>query len=462
MAVETQQNSTGVIPRGVQEEETSSVDNGVSQGDSPGSVDSPTASSGSVTVTSVRTADLNGNTKTTFNAGDGIRYYGTVKNTTGKTATVYFVWSLTGPCGSTTMWAGNLNTGPGVWLWNIDSSTPTNCPGTYKYTLSVTYKSKKSSKNTNFVVGNPSLCPNNIPAWKGEYWNNQYLSGNPVVCRNDNDVNFDWGSGSPDGRVPSDHFSARWTRTLYFSAGLYRFHLRGDDGIRLWVDGVLLIDQWHDQGATEYTADRNLSGGNHYLEVQYYENVGGALVSLWWEYVPIARNLALGQPAYATSQEASGFEPYRANDGNYGTRWSSQFGYNDEWWWVDLGSQQTYDRVVIRWEVAYAGYYFVGWSNDGNNFTGNWYTLDAQRNVVIDLGAHTSRYVGILMRQHAPCCTNYSFWEFEVWRTAGVANVGIESAGTDYTKITPNGDLVTIQMTKDSGENKLFLPFVQQ
>lgn len=125
-------------------------------------------------------------------------------------------------------------------------------------------------------------CPT-ITQWRGEYWNNQSLSGTPVLCRNDVNLDFDWSSSSPASVVPSDHFSARWTRSIYYNAGRYRFHLKGDDGIRLWVDGNLIINQWRDQGFTEYTADIDLTAGNHNIKVEYYENGGAAAVKLWWE-----------------------------------------------------------------------------------------------------------------------------------------------------------------------------------
>lgn len=130
----------------------------------------------------------------------------------------------------------------------------------------------------------PNGCPT-ITAWKGEYWNNQNLNGNPVLCRDDGRVDFDWGNGGPGGGVPNDHFSARWTRQWSFTAGRYRFHLRGDDGIRLWVDDNLIIDQWKDQSRTEYTTERELTGGNHSLKVEYYENGGDANVALWWDFI---------------------------------------------------------------------------------------------------------------------------------------------------------------------------------
>jgi hypothetical protein len=53
-----------------------------------------------------------------------------------------------------------------------------------------------------------------------------------------------------------------------------------DDGIRLWVDGDLLIDAWTDQSPTSYQVTRTLTAGSHAVKVEYYENGGGAVVGL--------------------------------------------------------------------------------------------------------------------------------------------------------------------------------------
>ena len=110
------------------------------------------------------------------------------------------------------------------------------------------------------------------PDWKGEYFNNQSLSGTPVLTRNDVNVNFNWGTGSPDPSVPAEHFSVRWTRTIYTSAGTWRFTTTTDDGVRLWIDGSLIIDRWFDQSATSYSADIGLATGVHSVRMEYYDN----------------------------------------------------------------------------------------------------------------------------------------------------------------------------------------------
>ena len=132
----------------------------------------------------------------------------------------------------------------------------------------------------------PPPTPISFPDWKGEYYANQHLSGDPALVRNDPTINFNWGTGGPGGGVPGEHFSARWSRSVDFAASFYQFNARSDDGIRAWVDGNLIIDQWHDSpGNIVYTSQLWLSG-SHWLVVEYYQNYGQALVDYWWFAVP--------------------------------------------------------------------------------------------------------------------------------------------------------------------------------
>ncbi len=123
------------------------------------------------------------------------------------------------------------------------------------------------------------------PDWKGEYWSNRTLTGNPVLVRNDENISFNWGAGSPAPGIPANGFSARWTRTYPFEGATYRFRVIVDDGVRLWVDDQLIIDSWHDGSAREITADYALVQGTHSLRVEYYENTGDARIQVGWEKV---------------------------------------------------------------------------------------------------------------------------------------------------------------------------------
>lgn len=130
-------------------------------------------------------------------------------------------------------------------------------------------------------IGGSAPVP--ISNWKGEYFNNMALSGSPVLVRDDASVDFNWGGGSPQwGTVSSDQFSVRWTRNLALDGGRYRFYVTADDGARLWVNGRLLVDQWHDGGQTTYTGEIDLPGGAIPVQLEYFENSGGSIVKLEW------------------------------------------------------------------------------------------------------------------------------------------------------------------------------------
>ena len=42
--------------------------------------------------------------------------------------------------------------------------------------------------------------------WEAQYFNNTNLSGTPALTRVDDKIDFDWGTGSPDGAVQADGF----------------------------------------------------------------------------------------------------------------------------------------------------------------------------------------------------------------------------------------------------------------
>ncbi len=121
-----------------------------------------------------------------------------------------------------------------------------------------------------------------VPPFRGEYYNNRDLSGAPLLVRDDASINFSWGDGSPGSPINKDNFSARWTNFCYFDAGTYTFTVRVDDGVRLWVDDVLIIDRWNEQPATTFKADRTLGAGYHSLRLEFFEVGGEALVQLSW------------------------------------------------------------------------------------------------------------------------------------------------------------------------------------
>ena len=129
----------------------------------------------------------------------------------------------------------------------------------------------------------PTPTPLIITDWRGDYWNNPNQSGPALLTRNDLVIFFNWGEGTADSSLGVDHFSARWTRTLNFDAGIYRFNIEVDDGFRLYIDNALVLDEWEEGAARTYTVDVPLSTGFHTIQVDYFERTGVALMRFWWE-----------------------------------------------------------------------------------------------------------------------------------------------------------------------------------
>lgn len=127
--------------------------------------------------------------------------------------------------------------------------------------------------------------PDGQEGLKGEYFANTKFQGTPLV-RIDKEVNFDWGLGSPDPSIPSNNFSVRWTGKLIPpETRVYEIYARTDDGVRLWIDGKLLIDTWRDRAASVDTARIRLEAGREYdIKMEYYEHEGFAVAQLGWDY----------------------------------------------------------------------------------------------------------------------------------------------------------------------------------
>lgn len=128
-----------------------------------------------------------------------------------------------------------------------------------------------------------STIPKN--AFRGRYHNSLDFT-NLVVTRNDAAINFTWAGSSPANGVGSDNFSVRWEGDFDFAAGTQRFTATADDGVRLYVDGNLVIDRWVDQAATDHTADVVLTAGTHRIRMDYYERSGNASARLTWAAAP--------------------------------------------------------------------------------------------------------------------------------------------------------------------------------
>lgn len=128
------------------------------------------------------------------------------------------------------------------------------------------------------TVNNPNTNAGNI-SWTAQYYNNPTLTGSPVASQTEYSISRNWGTGSPLANVPADNFSVRWSTVQPLTAGTYRLAVRADDGVRVLVNGVSHINEWHPNvGDTTYAVTLTLPTGNHGFVVEYYEASGVALI----------------------------------------------------------------------------------------------------------------------------------------------------------------------------------------
>jgi hypothetical protein len=145
---------------------------------------------------------------------------------------------------------------------------------------------KAGADDVTLIPAQPAPPSPTLPqsSWLADYWNNTDLSGPPALTRYEAAVDDDWGTGSPlPGTIDSNHFSARWSRAVYFDEGNYRFTTESDDGIRVSIGGNTIIDDWNVQPLSANTADVDLAAGTYAVVVEYFENTGDALARFSWE-----------------------------------------------------------------------------------------------------------------------------------------------------------------------------------
>ena len=130
----------------------------------------------------------------------------------------------------------------------------------------------------------------------------------PLHERVDSTVAFDWGWAAPAPGVPADGFFVRWTGELEpVLGGEHRFTVGSDDGVRLYVDGQLLIDNWRWQDLTYRSAGIDLEAGRHVpVVLEYFDGVLDAEVSLVWEHAFLPQGPVPTWALYPTDGEPIG------------------------------------------------------------------------------------------------------------------------------------------------------------
>jgi chitodextrinase len=219
----------------------------------------------------------------------------------------------------------------------------------YTYTLTAVDAAGNSSAVKSATVTTPLDVAPFGSGFAGAYFNNTTLSG-PAIGRLDPTINFNWGSGSPIAGIPVDNFSVRWTGNLTpATTGTYTFYTQSDDGIRLYLNGKLLIDHWTAGGGSFSATTALTAGTSNSLVVEYYEAAGTASASLQWSGPSIAKAVL---PASVMSSGTAGLNAaYFANNSLTGTPAVQRVDANVNFDWVN-GSPDTripVDNFSARW-----------------------------------------------------------------------------------------------------------------
>ncbi|ARK09938.2 PA14 domain-containing protein [Fibrella sp. ES10-3-2-2] len=193
-------------------------------------------------------------------------------------------------------------------------------------TLSVSYSGPGISKqaipasaffrvDNGTVVTVPTAPTGTGTGLRGDYFNNKTLTAPAVFSRTDAVVDFDWGNGSPGSGVGVDSYSVRWTGQVEAPVtGNYTFTTIADDGVRLWVNGVQVINDWidHAPNTSNSTSIALVAGQKYSIRMEYYESAVGAVARLRWTYPGQAQQVIPQirlYPATGSGRLASAEEP---------------------------------------------------------------------------------------------------------------------------------------------------------
>lgn len=132
------------------------------------------------------------------------------------------------------------------------------------------------------IISTPTPTPTSQVSsgkYSANFFNNTSLTGSAVASKTVFSIVNNWGSGAPTAGVNTDNFSARYSGTFNFDGAKYRFNATADDGVRVYIDGSLVINAWKNQAATSYSALFAPSAGTHTVTVEYYDQNWDAVLN---------------------------------------------------------------------------------------------------------------------------------------------------------------------------------------
>ncbi len=209
-------------------------------------------------------------------------------------------------------------------------------------------------------VGSAS-AQNSYSLWFGSFWNNTDMEGQPVYRASSGEINFDWGSGSPNPSVSKDGWSAQWSTIVPFSSGTYRFTVQNDDGAAIFLGDKHILNDWNTHPLVTQRVDVSLAGGEYPMAVSFFDKTGLAVLKLSWERIGPAKSGVADVTVVATPV------PTTPAPSSPETMWLAKYWNNTEF----IGSP-----VLSQYESEINHDWALGSPSPGivnaNNFSASW------------------------------------------------------------------------------------------
>lgn len=138
------------------------------------------------------------------------------------------------------------------------------------------------------------------PGLKAEYFNGVNFD-EKVATKVEPMIDLSWNNTPPLPGLDPHYCSIRWTGILNApKTGTYTFSARVDDGIRVWVGGVLVIDNWGLNDDGRFTGKVNMKEGTPYnLKVEYFNALVEGEIRLLWQLPEAERPIVVESSYFA-------------------------------------------------------------------------------------------------------------------------------------------------------------------
>jgi hypothetical protein len=191
---------------------------------------------------------------------------------------------------------------------SLTTSVSFSTPGTYVQRLTASDGALAADSDVTVSVLAQGAVIGAGAGVQATYYDTVDLTG-PTVTRVDPTIDFDWADGSPAPSIAANTFSARWTGQVQAQfTEAYTFTTLSDDGVRLWINNQLVVDNWTDHGAVENAAApiALVKGQRYDVRMEYYERTGSAVAALSWSSASTPKTVVPQLQLYAQPAATNG------------------------------------------------------------------------------------------------------------------------------------------------------------